>query len=47
MDKLDPNRVRVVVTFRPLKGYLPENRDQWNERCEGLYIMLRRYLMAS
>jgi hypothetical protein len=47
MDKLDTNRVRVVVTFRPLKGYLPENRDGWNERCEGLYTMLRRYLMAS
>ena len=27
MDKLDPNRVRVVVTFRPLKDYLPDNLD--------------------
>jgi serine/threonine protein kinase len=47
MDKLDPNRVQVVVTFRPLKGYVPDNRKWWNERCEGLYTMLRRYLMAS
>jgi serine/threonine protein kinase len=47
MDKLDPNRVKVVVTFRPLKDYLPDDQRLWNERCEGLYTMLRRYLMAS
>ncbi len=47
LDKLDPNRVRVVVTFRPLRDYLPDNLDVWRERCEGLYTMLRRYLMAS
>jgi hypothetical protein len=47
MEKLDPNRVRVVVTFRPLKDYLPDNLTCWQERCEGIYTVLRRYLMAS
>jgi hypothetical protein len=47
MEKLDPNRVRVLVTFRPLREYLPDKREVWRERCEGLYTVLRRYLMAS
>jgi serine/threonine protein kinase len=47
MERVDANRVKVVVTFRPLKEYVPDNLGHWQERCEGIYTMLRRYLMAS
>jgi hypothetical protein len=47
MDKLDPNRVAVLVAFRPLKWYVPDNVRQWKDRCEAVYTMLRRYLMAE
>ena len=47
MQKLDPNRVAVVVSFRPMKWYLPTEMRGWKDRCEELYTVLRRYLMAS
>lgn len=47
MQKLDPNRVAVLVSFRPLKWYLPIELRGWQARCEDLYGVLRRYLMAD
>jgi hypothetical protein len=47
MEKLDANRVAVLVTFRPLKWYIPDNVRQWKDRCEAVYTVLRRYLMAE
>ncbi len=47
MQKLDTDRVAVLVTFRPLRWYLPDDRDAWNARCEGYYSVLREYLMAG
>ncbi len=47
MEKIDADRVAVVVTFRPLQWYLPDNLDAWNARCEGYYSVLREYLMAG
>jgi serine/threonine protein kinase len=47
MEKLDADRVAVVVTFRPLQWYLPDNLHAWNARCEGYYSVLREYLMAG
>ena len=47
MQKLDADRVSVVVTFRPLPNRLPADAAAWSERCEGYYEVLRRYLMAG
>ena len=47
MQKLDSDRVAVLVAFRPLQWYLPDDRAAWNARCEGYYSVLREYLMAS
>ncbi len=47
MEKIDANRVSVIVSFRPLKEYLPTDPKLWGERCEGFYTVLRRYVMAS
>jgi serine/threonine protein kinase len=47
MEKLDPNRVAVVVSFRPLKWYQPTNTRLWKDRCEAVYSVLRKYLMAD
>lgn len=47
MEKLDPNRVAVIVSFRPLKWYVPESLRQWKDRCEAVYSVLRKYLMAD
>ncbi|MGL6096139.1 MAG: hypothetical protein ACRC7O_10135, partial [Fimbriiglobus sp.] len=47
MSKIDANRVSVVVAFRPLREFLPENRKVWSERCEALYGTLRKYVMAA
>jgi len=47
MQKLDSDRVAVLVAFRPLQWYLPDDRDAWNARCEGYYSVLREYLMAG
>ena len=47
MAKLDPNRVTVIVAFRPLKQYLPTDLRQWSGRCESVYSVLRNYLMAE
>jgi len=47
MQKLDSDRVAVLVAFRPLQWYLPDDRAAWNVRCEGYYSVLREYLMAG
>ncbi len=47
MRKLDQNRVAVIVEFRPLKWYIPESVRGWKTRCEDVYSMLRKYLMAA
>jgi serine/threonine protein kinase len=47
MNKIDANRVSVIVSFRPLREFLPDNRKVWQERCEGLYSTLRKFVMAA
>ena len=47
MQKLDANRVEVLVTFRPGPGCTPPNPPAWSARCEGYYSILRKYLMAD
>lgn len=47
MDKLDPNRVSVLVTFRPINDFMPSDLPTWMARCEGLYVVLRKYVMAA
>ncbi len=47
MEKLDPTRVAVIVAFRPLKWYIPDSIRGWKARCEAVYTVLRRYLMAQ
>jgi hypothetical protein len=46
MEKKDANRVSVLVTFRPIKGIMPDNVVVWKQRCERIYDSLRKYLMA-
>ncbi len=47
MQKLDPNRVAVLVAFRPSPDQLPADGPAWSSRCEGYYSILRKYLMAA
>lgn len=47
MSKLDANRVSVLVTFRPIKPYIPRKVPIWQSRCEAYYSILRKYLMAG
>jgi serine/threonine protein kinase len=47
MQKIDANRTGVLIAFRPLKEYMPESVRGWKDRCEGVYSILRRYLMAG
>lgn len=46
LNKIDTNRVNVIVSFRPLKEFMPDDLLTWQARCETLNSMLRRYLMA-
>lgn len=46
MHKLDPNRVRVGVCFRPTAKHPPSDPRQWGQRCEAVYSTLREYVMA-
>ncbi len=47
MQKLDANKVEVVVCFRPMPEYLPADPPIWSARCEDYYASLRKYLMAA
>ena len=47
MQKLDANRVEVLVAFRPGPGCTPASVPAWSARCEGYYSILRKYLMAG
>jgi serine/threonine protein kinase len=46
MEKPNPStpRLSVVVAFRPLKDYPPQNAHNWRDRCDTLNSMLRQYL---
>ncbi|MCZ2343970.1 MAG: serine/threonine protein kinase [Bacteroidales bacterium] len=46
LNKIDANRVTVLVAFRPLKDFMPDDLRTWQARCETLNATLRRYLMA-
>jgi serine/threonine protein kinase len=48
LEKPDPSqpRLHVLVAFRPLKDYMPKDRDGWHVRCDKLHSMLRKYLGA-
>jgi hypothetical protein len=48
MQKPDPAQLRlaVVVSFRPMKEYMPNNSRVWRERCDKLNTILRQYLGA-
>ncbi len=47
MQKVDQNKVAVLVAFRPLPAHLPTDAVAWAARCEGYYSILRKYLMAA
>ncbi|MGL6074279.1 MAG: serine/threonine protein kinase [Fimbriiglobus sp.] len=47
LHKINADRVSVLVAFRPLKWYLPDDQAVWNSRCEQYYTTLRNYLMGS
>ena len=47
MQKIDSNNVTVLVSFRPLPCYLPDDLPKWFARCEAYYGVLRKYLMAA
>ena len=47
MQKIDSNNVEVLVAFRPLACYLPDDLPRWFARCEAYYGVLRKYLMAA
>jgi serine/threonine protein kinase len=46
MEKPNPSipHLSVLVAFRPLKEYRPQNTRNWRERCDKLHTMLRQYL---
>ncbi len=48
MDKPDPGQPRlcVVAAFRPLKDYMPHDKQNWHFRCDKLHMALRQYLGA-
>ncbi len=46
LHNLDSNRVAVAVAFRPYPDYLPDDADDWRDRCEELHNVLRMYLIA-
>jgi serine/threonine protein kinase len=47
MQKLDANMVLVQIVFKPMPEFLPSNEKRWAERCEGVYSILRRYIMPQ
>ena len=47
MNKIDANRVAVIVDFRPMKMYMPSDPGLWLERCEAYYSVLRKYIMPE
>ncbi len=46
MQKIDSNRVAVRVSFHPISQFMPDDLPVWRDRCEGVYGVLRMYLMA-
>ncbi len=47
MDKIDANRVAVLIDFRPMKMYMPSDPALWLERCEAYYSVLRKFIMPE
>ncbi len=47
MEKIDSNRVAVLVDFRPMKMYMPTDPELWLQRCESYYTVLRKYIMPG
>jgi hypothetical protein len=48
MEKPNPAhpRLSVLVSFHPLRDYLPKDCHAWHARCEKLNVALRQYLGA-
>ena len=47
MQKVDANRVAVLVDFRPMKMFMPSDPGLWLERCEAYYSVLRKFIMPG
>ncbi len=47
MEKVDSNRVAVLVDFRPMKQYMPSDPELWLQRCEAYYSVLRKFIMPG
>ena len=47
MEKIDANRVAVLVDFRPMTLHMPSDPALWLERCEAYYSVLRKYIMPG
>src|SRR5262245_4270643 len=49
MEKPNPAESRLVVTaiFRVPGGGRPRDRAGWTARCEGIFLEMKRYLMAG
>jgi len=47
MNKLDANRVSVLVAFKPIMLMMPSDPGLWGERCEAYYSLLRKYVMPE
>jgi serine/threonine protein kinase len=47
MNKIDANKVKVQVAFRPVEPYRPSDPKLWGERCERYYSHLRSFIMPE
>jgi len=47
MDKRDADKVAVLVCFRPIKDFMPQELKTWKERCEAYYAHLRKFIMPQ
>lgn len=48
LDKLDVSKslLRVSVTLKPMKEFMPKDQTLWQTRCDRLRVILRQYLGA-
>jgi eukaryotic-like serine/threonine-protein kinase len=47
LNKLDMNKVSVLVSFRPVREFPPSDPELWASRCEAYYAHLRRFIMPE